>query len=460
MRLITALRLQAKEVVAFVGAGGKTALMFRLADELAAAGRRVVTTMTTKIFAAQMARAPVAVAWQDENALSGASDVMRHTSYEDVLWAQLAERLARYRHVLVTSSAIVEQDKVQGLAPQLVDRLAGHEAVDAVIVEADGSRRKPFKAPASHEPVIPTTATLVVPVVGMDVVGKPLTADHVHRPEIVAALAGVSVGDPVTPEVIATILAHPQAGAKGVPADARLIPFLNKVEDEAALRAARRVARLLLAHPRVESVLIGAAEAADPVVEVWGRVAAVVLAAGQGKRFGALKQLLPWHGVPLAAHVADQALACADIDRVCVTIGAGADEVRRALAGRNVTCVPVPDWAAGQSRSVQAGLRAAAETASAVLFLLADQPGVTAGLLSALIQRHRETLAPIVAPRYRGQRGNPVLFDRAVFGEFAGLAGDIGARPIIQAHQHEVAWVDWPTADILQDIDTVEDYRP
>ncbi|MCX7669022.1 MAG: nucleotidyltransferase family protein, partial [Anaerolineae bacterium] len=196
-----------------------------------------------------------------------------------------------------------------------------------------------------------------------------------------------------------------------------------------------------------------------PVREVWGRVAAVVLAAGQGRRFGALKQLLPWHGVPLVAHVADQALACADVDRVFVTIGAGADDVRRGLAGRAVTCVPVPDWAAGQSRSVQAGLRAA-QAASAVLFLLADQPGVSPALLSALIQRHRETLAPVVAPRYRGQRGNPVLFDRAVFAEFAALTGDIGARPLIQAHMHEIAWVDWPTPEILQDIDVAEDYRP
>jgi molybdenum cofactor cytidylyltransferase len=77
-----------------------------------------------------------------------------------------------------------------------------------------------------------------------------------------------------------------------------------------------------------------------------------------------------------------------------------------------------------------------------------------------LIQRHRETLAPVVAPRHAGQRGNPVLFDRATFGEFAGLTGDIGARPIIQAHAAEAAWVDWATPEILQDIDTGADYRP
>jgi molybdenum cofactor cytidylyltransferase len=96
---------------------------------------------------------------------------------------------------------------------------------------------------------------------------------------------------------------------------------------------------------------------------------------------------------------------------------------------------------------------------SAILFLLADQPGVSPELLSALIQRHRETLAPIVAPRHAGQRGNPVLFDQATFPEFDQLEGDIGARPIIQAHREEIAWVDWPTPEILQDIDVAADYK-
>ena len=96
----------------------------------------------------------------------------------------------------------------------------------------------------------------------------------------------------------------------------------------------------------------------------------------------------------------------------------------------------------------------------AVLFLLADQPGVSPELLSALIRRHRETLAPVVAPRHAGRRGNPVLFDAATFPEFAGLTGDVGARPIIQAHRDEIAWVEWPGSEILQDIDVAGDYDP
>ena len=443
MFLSHALSLGSKEVIALSGGGGKTTLMFRLAAELTAAGQRVVTTMTTRIFVSQMAQAPHTLVLHGEGALL----------------AQLPEALAEHGHVLIAGGTMVEQDKVEGVPPEFLDRIAAQPAVDVVIVEADGSRRLPFKAPAQHEPVIPSSTTVLVPVVGLDVVGKPLVAGQVHRPEIVAALSGAALGDPVTPEMIAAVLAHPEGGAKGLPPGARLVPFLNKAEDEATLAAARQIARLLLAHPIVDRVIIGAAQAPDPVIEVWGRISAVVLAAGQGSRFGALKQVLPWHGVPLVAHVADQALACPDIDSVVVTLGAGAGQVEAALAGRRVDLVPVPDWADGQSRSVQTGLRALADV-SAVLFLLADQPGVSPALLAALIQRHRETLAPVVAPRYRGQRGNPVLFDRSTFPEFARLIGDVGARPIIQAHSDEIAWVDWPTPEITQDIDVAGDYRP
>ena len=442
--------MRPKEVVVLVGGGGKTTLMFRLADELAASGRRVVTTMTTRIFVGQMQRAPARLVTEDEA----------------TLLAELPAALSAHRHVIVAGEVIVEQDKVQGVSSALLDRIAAQPVVDAVIVEADGSRRLPFKAPAAHEPVIPTSATVVVPIVGLDVLGQPLDAEHVHRPEIVAELTGAALGDPVTPDMIAAVLAHPRGGAKGVPPNARLIPFLNKAEDEATLAAAREIARPLLKQARIDSVLIGSAQEDDPVREVWGRTGAVVLAAGEAKRFGALKQVLPWRGVPLVAYVADQALLCRDIDRVAVTIGAGGDQVQAALAGRNVSIIPVPDWQHGQSRSVKAGLEALASRSplaaprGAVLFLLADQPGVSPALLSALIQCHRETLAPIVAPRFNGQRGNPVLFDRATFPEFAQLDGDIGARPIIQAHRDTIAWVDWPTPEILQDIDIPADLRP
>jgi molybdenum cofactor cytidylyltransferase len=446
MNLSVALGIRRQDVITLVGGGGKTTLMFRLADELSGAGWHVVTTMTTRIFVGQMARAPA-------HLLLG---------QEDVLLRQLASALAGYLHVLVAGNMVVEQDKVNGLAPELVDRIAAAPEVNAVIVEGDGSRRLPLKAPATHEPVIPAATTILVPMAGLDAVWRPLTPEHVHRATLVAGLTGAKMGDPVTEEMIATVLAHTEGGAKGLPAGARLVPFLNKADDQIALESGRAIARSLRLRPQVDSVVIGALEGPEPAREVWTRVGAVVLAAGDAKRFGAFKQVADWRGRPLVAHAVDQALACPDLSTVVVTVGAGAAAVRAALGKRAIIVADVSDWQEGQSRSVQAGLaalQAVEPHLGAVIFLLADQPGVTPELLSALVQRHRETLAPVVAPRHNGQRGNPVLFDRSTFDQFAALAGDVGARPIIAAHAAEIAWVDWPTPDVLVDIDSPDDYR-
>ena len=182
------------------------------------------------------------------------------------------------------------------------------------------------------------------------------------------------------------MLAHPAGGAKGLPPGARLVPFVNKVESEETLDAARTLARLLLAHETVDSVIIGAAEAAEPVREVWSRVGAVVLAAGGASRYGELKQLLPWGDAPLVAHVARQALACPDVTRVAVTLGAGADRVRSALSERRSPGRPACSrrrsriGKPARAISVRAGLEAVEQGGAplgSVLFLLADQPGVS-----------------------------------------------------------------------------------
>lgn len=446
MRIADGLRIRLGDVVTLTGGGGKTTVMFRLAEELTAAGLRVISTMTTKIFVAQMERAPASVLLAD----SGAVPV------------QVEDLLAAHRHVLIGGRIGADREKVEGVPPETVDRMAAARLADVIIVEGDGSRRLPFKAPAEHEPVVPGCTTVLVPLAGLDVLGQPLDEEHVHRTRLVSQISGLAMGEPVTPEAVARVLSDPAGGAKGLPAGTRLVPFLNKADLNPA--DGRETARNLLLARVADEVLIGAAETSEPVREAWGRVAAVVLAAGQAKRFGQLKQVLPWQGRPLVAHVVRQALGCPDIGCVLVTAGAQGDLVEAAVREYRdaIELVEVPNWAEGQSRSVCSGLAAAEEktpgSLSAVLFLLADQPSVTPALLSALIQRHRETLAPVVAPRYEGKRGNPVLFGRRTFAEFQSLEGDAGARGIIRAHEEEIAWVDWPNGDILKDIDTPDDY--
>ena len=205
------------------------------------------------------------------------------------------------------------------------------------------------------------------------------------------------------------------------------------------------------------AVVIGAVRREDPVIEVRGRVGAVVLAGGQSKRFGAPKQLLPWKESTLLEHVVDVALA-SGAEPVIVVLGHQADACRTALGDRPVQVVVNPDWAQGQSTSVRRGLAALPANVSGALFPLVDQPGITPDIINALIERHQATLAPVVWPEYRGRRGNPVLFDRDAFPQLMRLTGDTGGRPVLQAYAGHAERVPVPDAGILFDIDTPDDY--
>lgn len=416
--------------------------MFRLAHELTATGRRVVVTTTTRIFEAQIRLSP---AWLGQGALD-----------------QLGDLLAERGQVLVTGSSD-GCGKATGLDPAEVDRLAGRPDVDAVLVEADGSRMRPFKAPAAYEPVVPSSTTHLVPVVGADVLGHPLDEESVHRADVIASLAGTPLGTSVTPELVAAVLTHPQGGFKGRPAAARVVPLVNKADLN--LDGAIAIARLLLQSPAIDEVVVGAVRAADAGLRVYGRTAGVVLAAGQATRFGRAKQLMPWGGSTLVGHVTQTALA-AGLDPVLVVVGHEAERVAAAVAHLPATIVANPAYAEGQSTSLRAGVGAllaqaspASPGANAALFLLADQPGVTPATIAVLQEAHRSSLAPIVMPRYHGQRGNPVLFDRALWPELLAVTGDSGGRAVFNAHREAIVAVDFDTPEVVQDIDTVDEYE-
>jgi molybdenum cofactor cytidylyltransferase len=139
------------------------------------------------------------------------------------------------------------------------------------VIEADGSRMLPVKAPAEHEPVVPVEADLLVAVAGIDALEQPI-ADVAHRPERVAAIEGLALSDHLTPETLARVLAAPDGGLKNLPAGARAALLLNKVETPAQREAARRVAQAALEMPQVERVAIGALWVGpNEPWEVWRR---------------------------------------------------------------------------------------------------------------------------------------------------------------------------------------------
>ncbi len=198
------LGLGTHEHIAIVGGGGKTTVMHALGHQLA--GTRVLTC-TTKMGHDQTGGLPVLLSPTD---------------------AELAEA-AIGSPVVVWKS--IDGQKAIGVDPETCDGWFG--AVDHVIIEADGSRRRPFKAPADYEPVVPSTTTLMVSVIGADALGR-VIADQCHRPLRVAALAECTPYERLSPEAAATVLLHDRGARKELPPDARFAVVVSKVDDASA----------------------------------------------------------------------------------------------------------------------------------------------------------------------------------------------------------------------------------
>jgi molybdenum cofactor cytidylyltransferase len=434
--LAKALRVERGSVVSFVGGGGKTTSMFRLAAELSAEGARVVTTTTTHISKEQVRIAPTAITLEEIN--------------------QLTVRLNQHGHCLLIGPPD-GKGRVFGASSELIAELHERPDVDVVLVEADGSRSLPFKAPGQYEPVVPESTTILVPIAGLNSIGQPLDEAHVHRSELAAALAQQPLGSAITPQTLARVLSHPQGGGKNCPPGARLVPILNKTDTEEAIRNANETAADLLTYASVDSVIISSMQQDLPVREAWTRTAGIVLAAGQAKRFGSTKQILPWAGTTLAAHSVRAALD-AGLDPVIVVLGHQAEKVEKTLAGLPVQLVFNSDFESGQSTSLRKGLEALPPRVGAAVFLLADQPFVTAGIVKSIIHAHRSSFAPACVPVCEGQRGNPVLFDRSTFAELNELRGDTGGRELLEKYGEAIATVP-ANRDVLVDIDTREEYE-
>jgi molybdenum cofactor cytidylyltransferase len=127
------------------------------------------------------------------------------------------------------------------------------------------------------------------------------------------------------------------------------------------------------------------------------------------------------------------------------------------LAGLPVQIVLNPEFAEGQSTSIRCGLDAVPSRSGAAMFILADQPLVTAEDLRAIVRAHRRTFAPACVPIFEEQRGNPVLFDKKLFSELRELRGDIGGRVLLEKYRESIVMVPASRA-VLIDIDTPEDY--
>lgn len=187
-------------------------------------------------------------------------------------------------------------------------------------------------------------------------------------------------------------------------------------------------------------------------------IAALLLAAGQGRRFGGGKLTTSVAGIALVRRAA-LALQRTSVDRVLVVTGHDAEGVRDALAGLPVSLVHVPSFGEGMGASLREGVRALPAGTTHVLVALGDQPGAAhAQVVEPVLELARAGVAPIVSARYRDGSGPPVAFSSTIFPELLELRGDGGARAVVESDPARVrhAEVDLQTpVDVDTDADVV-----
>ncbi len=205
--------------MALAGAGGKTTLLGRLVREGRAAGWRVLVTTTTHL---GFAEAAGTIVLEEDGDPLGALECALS---KDGLATLFGRR--------------VRDDKMEGVAPERVDAMA--PLADLVLVEADGARGRALKAPADHEPVVPASTTLLLVLASMEVLGRPLGADVVHRLERVQSLCGRALGDAIDEDVMVAVLGHPSSYPRCRPPRGHLGLFLNRAEVAAGAGIARRL---------------------------------------------------------------------------------------------------------------------------------------------------------------------------------------------------------------------------
>ena len=235
--------IQPPRVVTIIGGGGKTSLMYYLLTVLKAGGFNAVGTTTTKLSSQPLSGNFVQVASVEE-------------AYKAVQQARGIQD-----HVTLVSSEEGNNitGKMVGIPGEWIDDLASRCRDVVFVVEGDGSAGKSLKGHLGHEPVIPSSSSLVIPVIGIDSMEARLNSQNVHRPARICELTGAIPGSLITTKMISQLLFHPQGYLRNCSEHNLIVPLINKVESVVQGQQAEELGREILAnkHPQVGGVIVG-----------------------------------------------------------------------------------------------------------------------------------------------------------------------------------------------------------
>jgi len=359
------------------------------------------------------------------------------------------------------------------------ERREEHDRDLIALCEADGSKRKPLKAHADHEPVIPRTTDLTLIVFGCGGIGKPLTEQFVHRADMFSDVIGKDVGERIDLDNLIDLLRSGHL-FKGIPRTSRIAIVFNQADllPESQSRPAnlQRWAEEVLSIPSIDAVFFtsGAGDAHRTEFGITRSVSdsplfsAVVLAAGLSSRMGEENKLLLPLGDKTILETTLEHVLKSDIRELVVVLGYEASKVKQAIMSTALEKAPTDTkttivlnerYESGQGTSVACGVKQLSDHSVACFFVPGDQPFVSPAIMRTLAE-HSER-EKIIIPEISGRQTSPVLFDRYFYDELAKLNKERGGREVIDAHGDDAVVLPVACRDerAAIDIDTRKDYE-
>ena len=457
--------VNSKKIISVVGGGGKTSLIFRLAEELAEQGKKVIVTTTTHI--AFEPERPFA----RDGELNKVRENLRKYGYTVAACMEKREEKSWKKPENIQGSsgthcsASEEQNKsgklftgkLQALPEEQLQELK--KECDVILIEADGARRLPLKVPAAWEPVIPEMTDLVIGVIGLDCLGKAIK-DTVHRPESAAEFLGKSSKEKITEEDIIRIAKSDQGLRKSVGHRGFRV-FLNKEDVLSDRNLPDKIVQ------RLKQRRIRAAYGS-----LRQNISIVVLAAGNSRRFGSNKLLFPIDGIPMYLNTLQKVL---QVQRKMkhrissVILVTQYPEIKKNAEALGTRAVWNPHPEQGISSSMKLGLLEAIKEnphapglsacgeKDACLFLVADQPWIRTETIEALIQTFVNSERGMEKKKKNGQPGNPCIFSGKYYPELLALTGDTGGKKVMKRYPEDVALLEVEDKKELVDMDTPMD---
>lgn len=242
------INLRKENIISLVGAGGKSSTMYRLSKEIKANKKKVLITTTTAIF----------YPFEDQY-----DYIIVSKNFEETI-----KELKKIpdETITVLGSSVIEDSKLKGISKEWVDLIYQKKLFDCILVEADGSKRRPIKAPAYYEPVVPDSTNILIGVIGFDCYGKIIEERWVHRPEILIDIANKNLGSVIDKDVIVKLVLAKDGLFKNSPQKSSKSLLLNKILDERSYQEAKLIGNIIIQkNAGIKKVLIGCVKESDPI---------------------------------------------------------------------------------------------------------------------------------------------------------------------------------------------------